>query len=193
MCARLPPKCVVSCEACSITAKGRIHKQVQGEVEGHGVAWQISTLTERWTGSPKVGSSGSTTCLGYSLDGHVDSLNRAQLALFDYPAFFPCFSSAVRPMPQYNSQRQARSALSPRKAAKFHSDWSNVNFKHDHSGFESQKAFQPQSRPRITPIASCATVFNLPTSGSSKARENLWRKCNLSYSWRCLLLGPAMR
>jgi hypothetical protein len=40
------------------------------------------------------------------------------------------------------------------KADKFYRDWSIVNFKHDHSGFESQKAFQPELRPRIRSIAS---------------------------------------
>jgi hypothetical protein len=36
-----------------------------------------------------------------------------------------------------------------RKAAKFYRDNSNVNFKHDHSGFEFHKAFQPKLCPII--------------------------------------------
>jgi len=48
-------------------------------------ARQMSTLTERWPGSPKAGRSGSTTSPGYPLGGHVDILNRAQLKLFGYP------------------------------------------------------------------------------------------------------------
>jgi len=43
-----------------------------------------STLTERLPGSPKARKSGSTICPGYPQGGHVDTLNRAQLATFDY-------------------------------------------------------------------------------------------------------------
>ena len=44
--------------------------------------------------------------------------------------------------------------LFPRKVDKFHRDWSVINFKHDYSQFETQKAFQPKIHPNITSIAS---------------------------------------
>jgi len=40
------------------------------------------------------------------------------------------------------------------KTEKFHRTFSVYNFKHDHSGFESQKVFQSNLRPKITSIVS---------------------------------------
>ena len=41
----------------------------------------------------------------------------------------------------------------PHKADKCHPDLS-VNFKQEHSGFESQEVFQPKLRPHVTSIVS---------------------------------------
>jgi len=77
-------------------------------------AWQIFTLTKRRPEFPTAGRSGSTTCPGYQQGGHVDTLNRAQLALFDYPdRVFRDFSSVVRQMPGYNTQRRGTARISP--------------------------------------------------------------------------------
>ena len=66
--------------------------------------WQIFTLTERRPESPKARRSGSKTCPGYPRGGHVDTLNRAQLALFDYrDGVFRAFCSVARQMPGYNT------------------------------------------------------------------------------------------
>jgi len=77
-------------------------------------AWQIITLTERRPESPQAGRSGSTTCPGYPQGGHVDTLNRAQLALFNYPdRVFRAFSSVLRQLPGYNTQRRGTARTLP--------------------------------------------------------------------------------
>jgi len=69
----------------------RLKVSWRGEPHSY-AARQIFSLTESWSGSPKAGKSGSTTCPGYSQDGHVDTLNRVKLALFDCSDWgFPCF------------------------------------------------------------------------------------------------------
>jgi hypothetical protein len=68
-----------------------------------------------------------------------------------------------------------------------------LNFKHDHSGFKSQKALQSKSCHLKRPVASSAMILCLPTSRFSTATGNRQRKRNPSYSLRCLLLSPAMR
>ena len=81
-------------------------------------ARQTFTLTERWLQSPKAGTSGSTTFPVYPQDGHVDTLNRAQMALFVYPdRFFRAFSSAVRQFPGYNTQRWGMARTLPSKVS----------------------------------------------------------------------------
>jgi len=51
-------------------------------------------------------------------DGHVDTLIRAQLALFDYPdSFFPCFSQLLGKCLGITCTVEAQPALFPGKAA----------------------------------------------------------------------------
>jgi len=65
-------------------------------------AQHIFTLSECWPGSAKTGRSGSKTCLATRKGSYVDIMNRAQLALFDYPdwgffcAFFLSFKANAR-------------------------------------------------------------------------------------------------
>ena len=84
-------------------------------------AWLIFTLTECWPGVPKVGRLRLTTCLLSPKVGHVTTLNRDHLALFNYPDWgFPTlFPAAVSQLSGYYKDG-ARPALFPCEAAKFY-------------------------------------------------------------------------
>ena len=75
----------------------------------HYAARHISTLPTCWPSSTKTVRIGSQTCLPTRKGSHVDTLNHAQLELFDYPDWG--FSSVLRQMPGYNMQRRAQPAL----------------------------------------------------------------------------------
>ena len=66
-----------------------------------------------------------------------------QLTLFGYPPFFRAFSSVVRQMPGYNSQKTGHG---PRSSQLGYNFWAVISslILVDHSGFESHKAFQPK-------------------------------------------------
>ena len=56
---------------------------------------------------------------------------------------------------------------------RFHRDLFYLNFKQDHCGFKTQKAFQPRQCPSIRPVASSwAMVLILPKSKSSSGTGN---------------------
>jgi hypothetical protein len=138
-------------------------------------ARQISILTKRWPESPKAGWLGLTPCPSYPKKA-------AMLAQWIVPNWhFFTNLTEVFPMlfPQLQGKRQGTTrkggawpTLFPCKAAKFFCIYSNVNFKHDHSGFKSQLAFQPKLYPHIRPTVSGAMVFSLCTLRSSTTMGN---------------------
>ena len=77
---------------------------------GEPLSWaarRTSTQIERRPVSPKTGKSRSTTCPGYPKGGHADTLNRANWHFSaTLTEVFPAFSSILRQMPGYNSQRR---------------------------------------------------------------------------------------
>jgi len=78
-------------------------------------AQQVSTLTERWPRSPKARGSGSTNYPGYPQRRPCRHIESCLLALFDYPdwRFFPGFSSIVRQIPGYITQRRGTARTLP--------------------------------------------------------------------------------
>ena len=87
-----------------------------GETFGY-AARQISTLTERWPGSPKTGTSVSTTCPGYPQKVAMSSHLFVPTSYFSTTTLTEVFSgllpSVVRQMPGYNTQRRCTARSFP--------------------------------------------------------------------------------